>query len=208
MNRDSVRNALSIFIETPAANLLHKIGVSPNFVTFTGLAVSGIGAYFLSVGLLWAGGIVLLASGIFDFLDGALARLTNRTSRFGALLDSIADRLSEAIVLLGLLIFYARGDSSHDIYGTILVYLAVMGSIMVSYLRARSEGLGIQCKVGIMTRPERVITLSAGLILGHWFLPSVMISLGVIAGLTFVTATQRLVHSWRTLNAQNIKHDE
>ena len=142
----------------------------------------------------------MLLSGVFDLFDGALARATGKASKFGALLDSTVDRVAEAVILLGLLVFYIRDDSTE---GTVLVYLALTGSIMVSYLRARSEGLGIECLVGVMTRPERVVTLGIGLIVGHWWPVVVLVVLGVIAGLTLFTSVQRLFHSWRTL-----EHDE
>ncbi len=199
MNRTVARQAVASYLEQPVARFLARLGLSPNGVTLIGLVVAGGAAYLLSAGHLWAGGIVLLFAGIFDLFDGALARMTNRVSSFGALLDSVVDRVSEAIILLGLLIYYTRLDSME---GIILVYLALAGSIMVSYLRARSEGLGIDCKVGIMTRPERVAALGIGLIAGHWWNPLVLIVLGAIAGLTIFTSIQRLFHTWRSLNQQ------
>ena len=199
MNRADARKVLSSYLEQPVASVLAKMGLTPNIVTLLGLAVAGAGAYLISIGILWAGGIVLLASGIFDLFDGALARLTGRTSKFGALLDSVVDRVSEAVILLGLLVFYIRLSSTE---GLVLVYLALAGSIMVSYLRARAEGLGIECSVGVMTRPERVVTLGVGLIIGHWWPTVVLVVLGVIAGLTFLTTVQRLIHAWRSLKAQ------
>ena len=179
--------------------LLARLGLSPNAVTLLGLLASGASAYLLSVGHLWPGGVVLLASGVFDLFDGALARETGRASRFGALLDSVVDRVSETVVLLGLLIFYIDRSSTE---GTVLVYLALAGSIMVSYLRARAEGLGIECEVGIMTRPERVAVLGAGLIVGQWWLTGVLVALGVIAGLTLLTSAQRLIQTWSALKGQ------
>ena len=101
-------------------------------------------------------------------------------------------------MLLGLLIHYARSDS---LEGTVLVYLAVGGSVMVSYLRARSEGLGIDCKVGIMTRPERVAALGIGMIIAHWFPIVMLVVLGIIAALTTLTTVQRLIHTGRSLSA-------
>ena len=199
MNRADARKVLSSYLEQPVASVLAKMGLTPNIVTLLGLAVAGAGAYLISIGILWAGGIVLLASGVFDLFDGALARLTGRTSKFGALLDSVVDRVSEAVILLGLLIFYIRLSSTE---GLVLVYLALAGSIMVSYLRARAEGLGIECSVGVMTRPERVVTLGVGLIIGHWWPTVVLVVLGVIAGLTFLTTVQRLIHARRSLKAQ------
>ncbi len=198
MNRAAAREMISSYVERPVASALAKMGVSPNMVTMAGLVGAGISAWLISEGMLWAGGIVMLIAGVLDLFDGALARSTGQDSAFGALLDSVVDRVSEIVVLLGLLIFYARADS---IQGTVLVYLAVGGSVMVSYLRARSEGLGIDCKVGIMTRPERVAALGFGLIVGHWVPVVMLIVLGVIAGLTILTTAQRLFHTGRSLNA-------
>ena len=199
MNRADARKVLSSYLEQPVAGALAKIGLTPNIVTLLGLAVAVAGAYLIGIGILWAGGIVLLASGVFDLFDGALARLTGRTSNFGALLDSVVDRVSEAVILLGLLIYYVQLSSTE---GLVLVYLALAGSIMVSYLRARAEGLGIECSVGVMTRPERVVTLGVGLIIGQWWPTVVLVVLGVIAGLTFLTTIQRLIHAWRLLKTQ------
>ncbi len=196
MNRVAARRALSSYVETPVAAFLARLGLSPNSVTLAGLLVAGGAAYLLSIGHLWAGGVVLLASGVFDLFDGALARATGRESKFGALLDSVTDRVSEVVVLLGLLVFYLNGDSTE---GAVLVYVALAGSIMVSYLRARSEGLGIECKVGIMTRPERVAALGLGVIVGHWWVTAVLIVLGAIAALTIFTSVQRLFHVSRNL---------
>ena len=198
MNRAAAREMISAYVERPVAGALAKMGVSPNMVTFAGLVGAGISAWLISEGMLWIGGVVMLFAGVLDLFDGALARNTGQDSAFGALLDSVVDRVSEIVVLLGLLIHYARADS---LEGTVLVYLAVGGSVMVSYLRARSEGLGIDCKVGIMTRPERVAALGFGLIVGHWLPVVMLIVLGVIAALTILTTAQRLFHTGRSLNA-------
>ena len=197
MNRVAARRVLSSYVETPVAAFLARLGLSPNAVTLAGLLVAGGAAYLLSIGQLWAGGIVLLTSGVFDLFDGALARATGRESKFGALLDSVTDRVSEVVVLLGLLVFYLNRDSTE---GVVLVYVALAGSIMVSYLRARSEGLGIECKVGVMTRPERVAVLGLGVIVGHWWPTTILIVLGIIAGLTIFTSAQRLFHASRNLD--------
>lgn len=196
MNRASARQALSTYIEQPVAAALAKIGVSPNAVTLAGLLGAAVSAYLISQGIMWAGGLVMLFAGVLDLFDGALARATAQDSPFGALLDSVIDRISEIIVLLGLLIYYARIGS---VEGSVLVYLAVAGSVMVSYLRARSEGLGIECKVGVMTRPERVAALGFGLIIGQWLPLVIPIVLAIIALLTFFTTAQRLFHTWRSL---------
>ena len=196
IGRDDARRALSNYVETPVALLMGRVGLTPNLVTIIGLLIAGVAAYLIAVGLWWAGGLVALFAGIFDMFDGALARNTGRASDFGALLDSTIDRVSEAVVLLGVLAFYLAGDND---WGAILVYAALVGSIMVSYMRARSEGLGIECKVGVMQRPERVALTGLGLIVAHWIPVVMLVVLGVIAALTTVTAIHRLVHTWRML---------
>ena len=195
MNRTSARRLLSSYVEAPVARLFAALGLSPNAVSLLGLLGAGGSSYLLSTGRLWAGGLALLASGLFDLFDGALARHTGRESPFGALLDSVVDRVSEIVVLLGLLVHYMQSDSTE---GVVLTYLALSGSLMVSYLRARSEGLGIDSKIGIMTRPERVVALGVGLIVGHWWPAATLAVLAAIAGLTLVTSVQRLAHAWRT----------
>ncbi len=200
MNRTSARRAISAYFEEPGARLLAGVGLSPNAVTMLGVVGAGGTAYLLSVGYFWAAGLAMLGTGALDLLDGALARATGRVSRFGALLDSVMDRVSEAVVLLGLLVFYINDSSTA---GVILVYLALVGSIMVSYLRARSEGLGIECRVGIMTRPERVAALAVGFVVGHWWPPAVLVVLALIAALTMLTAAQRLYHAGRSLGDDN-----
>lgn len=196
IGRDEARRALSNYVETPVALLMERMGLTPNLVTIIGLLIAGVSAYLIGVGLWWAGGLVALFAGIFDMFDGALARNTGRASDFGALLDSTIDRVSEAVVLLGVLAYYLASDND---WGAMLVYAALVGSIMVSYMRARSEGLGIECKVGMMQRPERVALTGLGLIVAHWIPVVMLIVLGVIAALTTVTAIHRLVHTWRML---------
>ena len=190
MNREAAREALARYFETPAARALSAVGVTPNALTLAGLLVAGGSAYLASEGLFLASGLVLLASGPFDMLDGAVARATGRVSRFGALMDSTADRISEAGVLGGLALFFARDGSPT---GVGLAFAALAGSMTVSYLRARAEALGVDAKVGVMTRPERLVTLGIGLVVAQWWEPFAIIVVGVIAGLTIVTCGQRLV---------------
>lgn len=176
--------------------MLARLGFSPNAITMAGLIGAGISGYVIAIGNLWLGGVVMLAAAALDLFDGALARATGRASRFGALLDSVVDRLSEILVLLGLLVFYLDISSSA---GAVLVYLAVTASLMVSYLRARSEGLGIQNRGGIMTRPERVALIGVGLIVANWFPAAMLVVLGMVAGLALFTTGQRLFFTWRSL---------
>ena len=200
IGRDDARRALSNYVETPVALFMDRVGLTPNLVTIIGLLIAVAAAYLIGIGLWWAGGLVALFAGIFDMFDGALARNTGRASDFGALLDSTIDRVSEAVVLLGVLAYYLTSDND---WGAMLVYGALVGSIMVSYMRARSEGLGIECKVGVMQRPERVAMTGLGLIVAHWIPVVMLIVLGVIAALTTVTAIHRLFHTWRMLESDD-----
>ncbi len=200
IGRDDARRVISNYVETPVALLLGRMGLTPNLVSIIGLLIAGAGAYLIGVGQWWAGGLVILFAGAFDMFDGALARATGRASNFGALLDSTIDRVSEAVALLGVLAYYL---SKNNDMGALLVYGALVGSIMVSYMRARSEGLGIDCKVGVMTRPERVALMGFGLIVAHWIPPVLLVVLGVITALTILTAVHRLTHTWRMLGSED-----
>lgn len=166
-----------------------RSSLSPNALTMIGLFLTlGVTAT-LALGYLFWGGVLVLVTSLFDMLDGALARATERKSVFGAFLDSTMDRYSEALVFLGLLIYYQRVPGIH--YELIFVYLTIVGSLMVSYTRARAEALGLECKVGMLARPERVILLSLGLIVG-WL----HVALAILALFTNVTAVQRVYHVW------------
>ncbi len=173
----------------PIAAVLDRLGASPNLLTALGFLLTGVVAWTLARGMLQLGGLLLLLVAPFDALDGALARLTGRQSRFGAFLDSTVDRFSEAVVFFGLLVHYigqgARGE-------VLLIYAAIVGSLMVSYARARAEGLGLPCKVGLLTRIERVFVMGVGLLLGY-----PRLALWVVAVLANFTALQRMAHVWR-----------
>ncbi len=179
------------YVITPLARVLLVLHVPPNALTLAGLAVAAAAGYLLSEGHLLMGGIVMLAGASGDMLDGAVARLGNRVSRFGAFLDSAVDRLSEAVVFFGLLIYYV--DQSHEL-GVYLSVGALVTSMMVSYLRARCESLGVLADVGFMGRPERIVVLGVGLLTGYP-LPA----LGAILGLASLTVMQRVVHAARQM---------
>ncbi len=176
------------------ARVLVRLGFSPSGLTIIGVLIACVAAALIGQGMLAAGGVVMLIAGAFDMFDGAVARMTNRATKFGALFDSVMDRVSEAVVLLGLLWFYL--DDGEQL-GAVLVYVSIVGSMLVSYVRARAEGLGIECKGGLMQRPERVASLGIGIIVGQWWEPAVLIVLGVIAVLTVVTTVQRVVETAR-----------
>ena len=192
--RSQARNVLASYVERPTALLLEKAGLSPNKLTAIGLLFSVATAYFLSIGQFVSGAILLLVASSLDMADGALARLRNKATATGALLDSTADRISEAVVFLGLLVFYVKPISEIHIS---MIFLALFGSFMVSYLRARGEGLGVDCKIGVMTRPERVIVLAAGLMVHQ-----TAIALSIIIVLSVLTSIHRFWHIHKELSQQ------
>ena len=188
-----VRKTLSYRFTEPVVRLLSRTAITPSAITWSGfLLTAGAAALIITEHLLVAG-LVVLSAGFFDILDGALARRTNQVTRFGAVLDSTLDRLSEAVLLLGILVFYAREQS---IPGILLVGAALIGSPLVSYIRARAEALGLECRMGLFTRAERVIVLALGLVLSQIDY-ALIIALAIIVVLSFFTAGQRLVYVWK-----------
>ena len=200
--RDRLREAFSRYMETPATRLLVALGVSPDVLTVTGFTITIVAACLAGAGLFLAAGLVFLTASVLDMLDGALARATDRVNAGGALLDSVTDRLSEGALLIGLGVNAAlAGISQGRLIATVVLLLsALLFSQMVSYIRARGEGLGIACKVGLMTRPERVVLLSLGLVLqGAGVDPSLLVTVGIVAGLSLTTMVQRFLHVRRQL---------
>jgi CDP-diacylglycerol--glycerol-3-phosphate 3-phosphatidyltransferase len=174
---------------------LARIGVTPNGLTAFGLLLNVAAAALLAVGAFLPGALMVLFAGAFDMLDGALARATNKKTTFGAFFDSTVDRYSEAVVLLGLQIAFLRqpsGDWS-SWAGVVLCYVVAIGSLMVSYTRARAEGLEprVDCEVGWLQRPERIIALGIGLLLPRPWLLAVLAALALF---TQVTVVQRVLH--------------
>jgi len=199
MNLADLRRIAGRRITEPLNAVLVRSRLKPNTLTWCALAVSLIAAATIAANHLIIGGFLVLISGLFDILDGALARLTNQATRFGAILDSTFDRISDAAILLGILVLYA-GDG--DIIVILLVFLALIMSLLTSYVRARAEGIGISCPVGLFTRTERVIILALGLLFTPLFKFSIFIALLLLAVFGFVTVVQRLVHVWRQTRAQ------
>ena len=180
----------SRFFEEPLARLLTSVKLSPNSVTLLGLAAVSAAGYLAASGRFLPAGLVLLLASVMDMLDGAMARLSGRVTSFGAALDSIVDRLTEAIVLLGLLLFYLGED---DDAGAFLASVTIVASFMVSYIRARGEGLGVTMKEsGLVTRTERVVVMVVGLLISQ-----VRIALVVVLAMSVFTAGQRMFHLWR-----------
>ncbi len=198
-----VRESIAYYFTQPMVRLLAKTPVTPNTITWFGLIVAVGAAVLISTSHLFAAGFVVLVGGFFDIIDGALARNTNRTSLFGAVLDSTLDRLAEAVVLIGILVLFllAEGDSAlftlvNKEWAALLVGVTLLASLLVSYIRARAEALGLECQVGLFTRAERVVILALGLLLSQ-FDSALMIALAVIAVFSFVTAGQRLLYVWQ-----------
>ena len=178
----------------PVALAVARTGLTPNALTALGLAGSLSAAALVAGGYFLIGGLVMLAAAALDLLDGALARATGRVTPFGGVFDSVLDRLGEAAVLGGVLFHFSQGGHRQEV---VLAFIAVVGSIMVSYVRARAEGAGLKLTEGIFTRPERVIVLGLGLIINQ-----MRIALWILAVLTVLTVLQRLYVVWRRLEGE------
>ena len=187
-----IRKTASNYFTRPTAHLLSRTPVTPNSLTWFGFLLTIGAAALIITENLFAAGFVVLAAGFFDMLDGALARTTNRATRFGAVLDSTFDRLSEAVLLLSIMLLYVKGQLIAE---SLLVGFALIGSFMVSYIRAKLEGQDIECKVGFFTRTERVIVLALGLLLGKVSY-ALIIALSIITLFSFFTVGQRLLYAW------------
>lgn len=180
------------------ARLISRTGVSPNILTLSGfLATLGV-SYVLALGHERVAGLLIIPVGLFDALDGALARAMDKATPFGAFFDSTLDRFAEIALYLGLLYLY-RGSTLE----TVLIYLAITGSLMVSYTRARAEGLGLECKVGLFTRFERLAVLVVGLLLEQTF-----IALIILAIFSNLTALQRMWYVRRATTKESKRGDQ
>lgn len=216
--RDKLQQGI-YFVINPFVRLLIRIGVTPNMVTTIGLlgniAAAVIFVYAgytatpdnLNFPLLALGGAVIILFSLFDMLDGQVARLGNMTSVFGAMYDSVLDRYCELFTLGGIIYYLIQCGY---VMGALITFVALVGSIMVSYVRARAEGLGLECKVGFMQRPERVVVTSVGAlaagITGMNVLPGefdaniiLIVAMGIIAVFANITAFARVAHCRRLL---------
>lgn len=196
---------LSDFLRTRTKGMLdpiglffNRLGIMPNTMTIFGLIGNTVGAYFLARGNMTIGGLIVLAMGPVDALDGTMARLRGEQKEFGAFVDSVTDRYSELVIFGGLLFFYA---AQGEWLSTLALYLAAAGSVLVSYVRARGQSLGMDTKVGILSRFERYLILCPALILnepitGAW----------IIAIFANITALQRIMDVRRQARASNKYH--
>lgn len=207
--RDYLQKLIYVVIN-PLIKGMIRLHITPNVVTTMGFIGNIVGTAFfiyaaqigqedIRAGYLGWGGLILLASGLFDMMDGRLARMGNMSTRFGALWDSTLDRYSELISLFGICVCFLAQDW---FVSGVVTFAAMVGSVMVSYVRARAEGLGIECKVGLMQRPERVVVTAVtaiitGLTGNLWWLVGGM---WIIAVLANITAFWRVGHCYRELN--------
>jgi CDP-diacylglycerol---glycerol-3-phosphate 3-phosphatidyltransferase len=176
----------------PLAATLARAGIQANWLTYLGFVLNAVVAVMLVEGWFAVGGICFLLVNALDFLDGAVARAAGTAGAYGAFLDSVLDRYSEAVVFVGLIVWYARAD---DLLAVTVSALAMAGSFMVSYCRARAEGLGMDCEVGLLQRPERIVVLGIGLICAEYVHPVALMGVLIaLAVLTNFTAAQRMRH--------------
>ena len=214
--RDSLQQGIYVIIN-PLVRLMIKCGITPNMVTTIGMVGQVVGAGLLiragyvavQTGempyslVTWAGVVIILFS-VFDMLDGQVARMGNMVSKFGAMYDSVLDRYCELISLGGVAYYFMQFGA---LWPALITYLAIIGSVLVSYVRARAEGLGIECKIGFMQRPERVVVTCLGVILtgilgqcgvewADWVLITAMAIIAVFAN---ITAAARIQHCRRAM---------
>ena len=189
--RKSARSAIARWFEDPISAALVAIGFNANAATIAGFLLAVAAAGFAATGQFLIAGVISIPAALFDMIDGAIARRTGKISDKGALLDSTFDRLSEAALLLGLLIYYSSTETFRQ-DAIILAFVAFVGSIMVSYIRARAEGLGYKGTSGFLTRPERVVIMTVALIIGQpiW-------GLWILAVGTPLSAFYRFWAEWR-----------
>ncbi len=180
-------------------DLFIKLKIHPNFFTVLGLIFSAIGAFFYAVGSLRLGGGFIILGGICDTFDGKIARKRSIASKFGAIFDSSLDRYGEFLMFFGLLIYLQAFESSLYIATYYVTFFALIGSIMVSYVRARAEGAGIECKVGMMQRAERIVLIGLSSMIHVYALIFILWVVAIFANLT---AIQRIHHVRKTEKAE------
>lgn len=195
----------------PVVDIFIELELNPNFFTTIGFIISVIASYMFAQGHLRFAGMLVLLSGTFDIIDGRVARATNRVTKFGALYDSTLDRYAEVIMFFGLAYFFIFQAWNHEmnevvaLIAAVGVNIALGGSIMVSYVRARAEGLGFSCSVGYMQRPERIVYIGISAIFQKYILILAILLIAVMAN---YTAMQRLYHIWDQERQQKLAKKE
>lgn len=188
---------------------LASLGIPPNVLTIIGVTINlGCGVLF-GLGEFWWAGIVLIVANLFDMLDGNVARLTGRVTKYGSFLDSTLDRLSDMGAFLGIIVFYSRPTPQHSVLNVFLAGVGMIASVLVSYTTARSEGLGVKANVGFLQRPERVVLLIIGALSTwswtstNWFANRMPQVLWVLAIGSMWTLIQRMVYIRSKLRAMD-----
>lgn len=182
----------------PLALGLSHLGLTPNQLTIMGLGANIAAGLVLATGQPLWGALAVLCASLLDMLDGLVARATGQTTPFGAFLDSTLDRYAEAALFGGIIVWHVREGRALE---ALLAYVAVIGSLIISYARARAEGLGLHGAVGWLQRPERIVVLAAGLVLGAFWPPVWTAALALLAILTNLTAVQRIAYVRQQLAA-------
>jgi CDP-diacylglycerol---glycerol-3-phosphate 3-phosphatidyltransferase len=183
----------------PAVSFLARHNVSPNTITTVGTLLTVAAGVVYATGHIMSAGWLMSVTAVFDVIDGQVARRTGRSTVFGAFYDSTLDRVADGALMAGLTVFYATSPVHHNIYMVVVCLVGIIGTFVVSYTRARAESLGIDAKVGVMQRPERIVLLSApqalfGLFWNGWVLMGIIILLTVTA---CITAVQRIAFVYR-----------
>src|SRR6185503_9833612 len=203
---DYLKNGALRVIE-PAISLLARNRVSPNAITTVGTLVTVAAGVVYATGHIMTAGWIMAVTAFFDVIDGQVARRTGRCTVFGAFYDSTLDRVADGALMAGLTVFYAVNPVHHNIYMVVICLVGIVGTFVVSYTRARAESLGIDAKVGVMQRPERIVLLSApqalfGLFWNGWVLMGIIILLTVTS---CITAVQRIAFVYRATQHPDAK---
>ena len=190
---------------------LASLGIPPNVLTTTGVVINMACGVLFGMGNFFGAGVVLIVANLFDMLDGNVARMSGRVTKYGTFLDSTLDRLSDMVAFMGIMIFYARNTPQHSVLNVALAGTGMIASVLVSYTTARSEGLGVKANIGFLQRPERVVLLIIGALSTwnwesqNWFanrMPQVLWVLAVGSGWTLI---QRMIYIRRELMALDNK---
>ena len=197
-NLERSRRKLASYVTVPAGRFLARTPLTPDVLTWIGFFITFGAAVLVVLEYFVAAGLVYLGAALFDMLDGALARETGKSTKFGAVLDSSLDRMAEGVVLLGLVVMFARTGEPWE---AMLAGMTMLFSFMVSYIKARMEGLGIECKAGFFTRPERVALLTVALLVG-WSHDALVVLLSILAFLSLLSAGERLIYAKRHAREQ------
>jgi CDP-diacylglycerol---glycerol-3-phosphate 3-phosphatidyltransferase len=206
---DYLKNGALRVIE-PVISFLARHNVSPNKITTVGTLITIAAGVVYATGHIMTAGWIMAVTAFFDVIDGQVARRTGKCTVFGAFYDSTLDRVADGALMAGLTVFYATSAIHHNVYMVVVCLVGIVGTFLVSYTRARAESLGIDAKVGVMQRPERIVLLSApqalfGLFWNGWVLIGIIILLSVTACITAVQRIAFVYHATQHLDSKRIR---